>query len=363
MIEENHFADEQKTIVSSEAGVAETTKESPKETITKLGPDVSALQEEEIARMEADPRYHLIAVPGTGSAVINITEAKKSGVDFYRMKDNRIHGRDESKTGTSIMNNGAQIPLSVFSTKVAKAAGVEFERFANDPDKDKPISDGFVVADGHGRTNFLLGQNIEDWPTVLGVFPMPDKDGEIHVVSAFIEINKNDTVWKSDDYIHIRLSDPTSHPAWRYIKDLERKGLSFTVATIFITGKEGTINKRTVLDSKADLEELFKYHKAGMKIFKSCEESFNTEKGSAILTKQLPNKIFSIWSDLKDNTSMTADQAADYVAAFILDLKAKDSRAAEINAAKKVGDKDRDTVRKELLSKYFDEYRTTHPIV
>lgn len=332
--------------------------------LKKYGPNVKAKQEAEIKRMSSNSKYHLTPIPNTSNAIINITEAYKAGIDFYRKKDNRIHGLDLERTGESLMNYGAQLPLSIIPVREAEEAGVEFERFKTDPNKDKPCSkNGFMVIEGHGRMEFLLKQNTADWPVVLGMLPAPDKDGEIHIENGFIELNRNDSVWGSKDYVLIRLSDSSSHEGWRFIKELEDNGLGFTVASIFATGRENAITKKTVLNSSEDeVKTLFEDLTYGKDIYAAAAKTFTTDKKSALMTKAIPNKIFEIWSSLLKHKEVDAKDATQYMVKFLKDLE-DGSKAANINAAQKDGDKDRDTVRKELFSKYFNEYQKKNPIV
>lgn len=220
-----------------------------------------------------------------------------------------------------------------------------------------------MVIEGHGRMEYLLGKPIDKWPLLLGVFPVPDKDGEIHIENGFIELNQNDSIWGSMDYLLIRLADPNSHQGWQFIKDLEDMGLGFTISSIFATTKENTITKRTVLNSKPEeVEELFKYLEDGMKIFNAAKDAFIVAPGSAIKTKVIPNKIFDCWRELQATTSLNASKATDYMVSFLKSIK-DDGGAAVINASRKQGDKDRDTVRKEVFTNYFNEYKTKNPIV
>ena len=66
---------------------------------------------------------------------------------------------------------------------MAEKAGIKVERFANDPNKDKPVnSDGIVIVDGHGRIDFL--QTVQEWPLIMGHFPMKDKAGYYNFAKA-----------------------------------------------------------------------------------------------------------------------------------------------------------------------------------
>ena len=94
--------------------------------------------------------------PNGDVASLNLKGLKDAGVEFYGLGVNRTHGVDEQKTGRSILENGAQQSLIVITVPMADKAGIKVERFANDPNKDKPVnSDGIVIVDGHGRIDFL----------------------------------------------------------------------------------------------------------------------------------------------------------------------------------------------------------------
>ena len=150
--------------------------------------DFTEFCEYEMLRVKEQYPNSVSTFPNGDVASLNLKGLKDAGVEFYGLGVNRTHGADEQKTGRSILENGAQQSLIVITVQMADKAGIKVERFAKDPNKDKPInSDGIVVVDGHGRVDFL--QTIQEWPLIMGHFPMKDKDGYYNFAKAFTEIN------------------------------------------------------------------------------------------------------------------------------------------------------------------------------
>ena len=163
------------------------TQENNEETNLK---EFTEFCEYEMQRVKEQYPNSVSTFPNGDVASLNLKGLKDAGVEFYGLGVNRTHGTDEQKTGRSILENGAQQSLIVITVQMADKAGIKVERFAKDTNKDKPISsNGFVVVDGHGRVDFL--QTIQEWPLIMGHFPMKDKDGYYNFAKAFTEININ----------------------------------------------------------------------------------------------------------------------------------------------------------------------------
>lgn len=361
VMNENIIKDEKQPIGASLSGAETTTVSKSKKTIEKPGPDVKAVQDEAIQMMVGDPIYHAIMIPDTDNVAINLTAAFKDGVEVYRLSNNRTHGKDMNKTGESIFTFGSQVPLVVMPLEVAKAAGMQYERFATDPRKDEPCNeqDCFITVEGNGRMEYALSQPIENWPVITAVLPSADALGELHPEKSFIETNINDCTWGSKDYIILRTADTTCHPGWKVVKDLEDEGWPFTIATIWATGKEGTVNKRTILNAEADADTIFANIDYCKRIYTAAVDTFGKSQGSVLMTKAMPNKIFACWDDLK-NTNLNIEEATDAMVDFLKSIKGGVS--CDIDKSKKTGDKDRDTVRKERFNDAFIEYKKEHSI-
>ena len=344
---------------SEKAMVSSPKSKKVKATIEKIGPDVMDVQRDTIKKMLSDSRYHATSIPGTDNVIINLTEFVKEGGRVVRQSKNRTHGKDMKTTGESLMEYGSQVPLVVMPLSVAKAAGIEYECFASDPkdglDEDKELV--LVVIEGHGRCEYLLGEDVNEWLTVLAVLPSPDKRGELHPDKAFIETNVNSLTWKGNDYMIIRLADPACHPGWKRIKEKEDAGFKFTIATIFSTGREGAVSKRSILNADTDVNELFKHSEHCERIYDAAVKKFGCGKDSVLQTKAIPNKIFECWSELKDG-KFDVSQATELIVRFFDTLDS--GIVLDINNAKKEGDKERDTVRKELFTKAFNEYKSKY---
>ena len=187
--------------------------------------DFTEFCEYEMLRIKEQYPNCVSIFPNGDVASLNLKGLKDAGVEFYGLGVNRTHGADEQKTGRSILENGAQQSLIVITVQMADKAGIKVERFAKDPNKDKPInSDGIVVVDGHGRVDFL--QTIQEWPLIMGHFPMKDKDGYYNFAKAFTEININVSKWKTQDMVAKRQIEDgvNTHEGWVMINDLVSKG-------------------------------------------------------------------------------------------------------------------------------------------
>ena len=197
--------------------------------------------------------------PNGDVASLNLKGLKDAGVEFYGLGVNRTHGADEQKTGRSILENGAQQSLIVITVQMADKAGIKVERFAKDPNKDKPInSDGIVVVDGHGRVDFL--QTIQEWPLIMGHFPMKDKDGYYNFAKAFTEININVSKWKTQDMVAKRQIEDgvNTHEGWVMINDLVSKGYKYQAACQLATLKPDRLTARQV--ANGDESDFFRKH-------------------------------------------------------------------------------------------------------
>lgn len=102
---------------------------------------------------EAPVRYG--AIPFGNNVVISLKKFVKLGGILASPKVNRVHTSSDMKaTGESLLSHGSQHILLVISAKVAVIAGIDYERFANDPDKDKPFPENaliLVLLDGNGE--------------------------------------------------------------------------------------------------------------------------------------------------------------------------------------------------------------------
>lgn len=181
----------------------------------------------EIERIKSCYPEGVSIFPSGEVGAVNLTTLRKNGVSIYAVDVNREHGRDEKLTGESICTYGAQHHLIISTVTSVLAAGIKISRFANDPDKDKPISnDGIVVLDGHGRMNYLMGLPVNQWLDVYGNFPKKDKDGFYNLPKVFSEININVSKWKSSDMlIKRRIEDgDKAHEGLKMIDEFQKRG-------------------------------------------------------------------------------------------------------------------------------------------
>lgn len=286
--------------------------------------------------------------PNGDVASLNLKGLKDAGVEFYGLGVNRTHGADEQKTGRSILENGAQHSLIVITVPMADKAGIKVERFANDPNKDKPIaSDGIVVVDCHGRIDFL--QTVQEWPLIMGHFPMKDKDGYYNFAKAFTEININVSKWKTQDMVAKRQIEDgiNTHEGWVMINDLVSKGYKYQAACQLATLKPDRLTARQV--ANGDESEFFINIEYGKRIHKALKDRFGEGDDKTIKTKEFTKEI--VLSIQKLTNRKGVEWATDIMEKFINTLPGKD--VADIKAAKSTKVQRKDEKRKQILDKAF----------
>lgn len=286
--------------------------------------------------------------PNGDVASLNLKGLKDAGVEFYGLGVNRTHGADEQKTGRSILENGAQHSLIVITVPMADKAGIKVERFANDPNKDKPIaSDGIVVVDGHGRIDFL--QTVQEWPLIMGHFPMKDKDGYYNFAKAFTEININVSKWKTQDMVAKRQIEDgvNTHEGWVMINDLVSKGYKYQAACQLATLKPDRLTARQV--ANGDESEFFVNIEYGKRIHKALKDRFGEGDDKTIKTKEFTKEI--VLSLVKLINRQGIGWATDRMEEFINTLPNKE--VAEIKNAKSTKVQRKDEKRKQILDKAF----------
>lgn len=286
--------------------------------------------------------------PNGDVASLNLKGLKDAGVEFYGLSVNRTHGADEQKTGRSILENGAQQSLIVITVPMADKAGIKVERFANDPNKDKPTnSDGIVVVDGHGRTNFL--QTVKEWPLIMGHFPMKDKDGYYNFAKAFTEININVSKWKTQDMVAKRQIEDgnNTHEGWVMINDLVSKGYKYQAACQLATLKPDRLTARQVANGNEN--EFFENIEYGKRIHEALKDRFGEGDDKTIKTKEFTKEIVLSLQKLTYKKGMK--WATDIIEKFINTLPDKD--VADIKNAKSTKVQRKDEKRKQILDKAF----------
>lgn len=286
--------------------------------------------------------------PNGDVASLNLKGLKDAGVEFYGLGVNRTHGADEQKTGRSILENGAQQSLIVITVSMAEKAGIKVERFANDPNKDKPVNSyGIVIVDGHGRVDFL--QAVQEWPLIMGHFPMKDKDGYYNFAKAFTEININVSKWKTQDMVAKRQIEDgdNAHEGWVMINDLVSKGYKYQAACQLATLKPDRLTARQV--ANGDESEFFVNIEYGKRIHKALKDRFGEGDDKTIKTKEFTKEI--VLSIQKLTNRKGVEWATEIMEKFINTLP--DREVADIKAAKSTKAQRKDEKRKQILDKAF----------
>ena len=310
--------------------------------------DFTEFCEYEMLRIKEQYPNCVSIFPNGDVASLNLKGLKDAGVEFYGLGVNRTHGADEQKTGRSILENGAQQSLIVITVQMADKVGIKVERFAKDPNKDKPInSDGIVVVDGHGRVDFL--QTIQEWPLIMGHFPMKDKDGYYNFAKAFTEININVSKWKTQDMVAKRQIEDgvNTHEGWVMINDLVSKGYKYQAACQLATLKPDRLTARQV--ANGDESDFFVNIEYGKRIHKALKDRFGEGDDKTIKTKEFTKEI--VLSLVKLINRQGIGWATDRMEEFINTLPNKE--VAEIKNAKSTKVQRKDEKRKQILDKAF----------
>ena len=310
--------------------------------------DFTEFCEYEMLRIKEQYPNCVSIFPNGDVASLNLKGLKDAGVEFYGLGVNRTHGADEQKTGRSILENGAQQSLIVITVSMADKAGIKVERFAKDPNKDKSInSDGIVVVDGHGRVDFL--QTIQEWPLIMGHFPMKDKDGYYNFAKAFTEININVSKWKTQDMVAKRQIEDgvNTHEGWVMINDLVSKGYKYQAACQLATLKPDRLTARQV--ANGDENDFFVNIEYGKRIHKALKDRFGEGDDKTIKTKEFTKEI--VLSLVKLINRQGIGWATDMMEEFINTLPNKE--VAEIKNAKSTKVQRKDEKRKQILDKAF----------
>lgn len=310
--------------------------------------DFTEFCEYEMLRIKEQYPNCVSIFPNGDVASLNLKGLKDAGVEFYGLGVNRTHGADEQKTGRSILENGAQQSLIVITVQMADKADIKVERFAKDPNKDKPInSDGIVVVDGHGRVDFL--QTIQEWPLIMGHFPMKDKDGYYNFAKAFTEININVSKWKTQDMVAKRQIEDgvNTHEGWVMINDLVSKGYKYQAACQLATLKPDRLTARQV--ANGDESDFFVNIEYGKRIHKALKDRFGEGDDKTIKTKEFTKEI--VLSLVKLINRQGIGWATDRMEEFINTLPNKE--VAEIKNAKSTKVQRKDEKRKQILDKAF----------
>jgi len=310
---------------------------------------ITAVSVDEIERVINDPTIEAVPYAGGANCVVDL---RKVADKLYTPQVNRTHGKDEVSTGESLRTYGSQHPLLIITVKMAEAAGLVPVRFGKDPHKDEPISeDGFVLMDGNGRINYLLGVEVENWPEIYGVFPSKDAAGYYNLNKSFDIINTQVSVWKTQDMVQKRqlMDAEDAHPGWGKIEDLIKKGYRYQSACQLVTLGTDRIKKTAVIDG--DAESIFIHYESAMKILPKLQSRFG-EDYDTLKTKEFTMTISKLWLELQKKSG---DEKATEVFLKFLD-GLSDDVVTKINNAKTSRKALKGIIRKDIIDTEFKKF-------
>lgn len=324
---------------------------------------LTLLHKSEVERVAKDPRFKAVVYNDGKNAVIDLASAVKAGVVIVRQKMNRTHGRDQKATGESLVQDGAQHMLIVMTLAEARMAGIEVERFANDPHKDQPIpDDALVVIDGHGRLDYLYSLELEKWPAIFAHFMSENASGHIDSKTGFVQLNLNDTIWGSGNFLLIRIFEDgeSVEAGWKYIAELVNKGYKYTAACEWATLRTGNITKRTITSNNQEAyKTLFADHYHAVDIHKAMVKKFGEGADNTLKLKPVAELIISFWSQIQAkgyNTNAAAKKLVEFISGL------EDEFCLVVKSVTKDADQTRDEKRKGLLKKAFESFITKLPM-
>ena len=320
---------------------------------------ITTVFDDETERILDDEDYAATPFLNGENAILDINSAVAKGVTLLTPEVNRTHGKDESTTGESIMTNGAQHPLIVVTQKTAKAAGIKAVRFANDPDRDKPIPEdakALVALDGNGRINYLLTMELSDWPQLSAVLPSKNRAGFIDLPACITCINTDIVKWKTQDFVQKRILDEgeNTHEGWTVINGLVRQGFGYQAACQMTTLGTDRVLKSAVC--KGDTKDVFMHYESAKRIQDVLLEKFVKDL-TPLKTKELSKEIATQWKLLqkKYGDEVATDHYINFLNETLTDEFVKKIQEAKSDDSDK-GKVSKDEIRKKQLRTAFDRF-------
>lgn len=320
---------------------------------------ITTVFDEETERILDDEDYAATPFLNGTNVILDINIAVAKGVTLLTPEVNRTHGKDESTTGESIMTNGAQHPLIVVTQKTAEAAGIKAVRFANDPDRDKPIPEdakALVALDGNGRINYLLTMELSDWPQLSAVLPSKNRAGFIDLPACITCINTDIVKWKTQDFVQKRILDEgeNTHEGWTVINGLVRQGFGYQAACQMTTLGTDRVLKSAVC--KGDTKDVFMHYESAKRIQDVLLEKFVKDL-TPLKTKELSKEIATQWKLLqkKYGDEVATDHYVNFLNETLTDEFVKKIQEAKSDDSDK-GKVSKDEIRKKQLRTAFDRF-------
>lgn len=326
-----------------------------KEKMSLLANNTKKVEDEISCILQNHDMYSAVGV--SDNIVINLREAAKNGIHIWGMEVNREHGNDEKQTGKSLLADGAQMWLNVITYKIAKLYGFGIKRLANDKDdKHSPLDEDLVLLDGHGRMDFLMQYDVNDWPVVYAHFPSKDALGYYNLSKVMEAINVNIKTWTTSNYVQKRIlqEGDKTHDGWVRINNLIQRGYNYQAACQLTTLGTDRVMKKDV--NGGDVEHIFSNYKDAINVSKILINRFGEKEDKVVKTKEFTKEVSILWQRLQKIGGNS--YATDNMVEFIKSLP--EDKVIEIKRAKKTDDGvSKDVNRTKILNALFKDF-TAH---
>ena len=294
------------------------------------------------------------------NVVIDLKEAVKNGIHIYGMKVNREHGKDEQKTGASLFEDGAQMFLTVITCKVAKLYGIGIKNLTNDKDQGhNPQDEDLVLIDGHGRIDFLMQYDVNEWNVIYAHFPAKDRLGNYNICKAMEAINVNLKAWTTSNFVQKRIlqGGSNAHEGWKRINELINRGYNYQAACQLTTLEKDRVTKKQVISGEAS--EIFTDYDDAIKVSEALINRFGEGADNVVKTKEFTKEVSILWRKLVKKFGN--NKATEYFLDFLKELP--QDKVVEIKNAKKTANGvSKDENRKKILIKQFENFVSINKI-
>lgn len=323
-----------------------------KEKMSLLANNTKKVEDEISCILQNHDMYSAVGV--SDNIVINLCEAAKNGIHIWGMEVNREHGNDEKQTGKSLLADGAQMWLNVITYKIAKLYGFGIKRLANDKDdKHSPQDEDLVLLDGHGRMDFLMQYDVNDWPVVYAHFPSKDALGYYNLSKVMEAINVNIKTWTTSNYVQKRIlqEGDKTHDGWVRINNLIQRGYNYQAACQLTTLGTDRVMKKDV--NGGDVEHIFSNYKDAINVSEILINRFGEKEDKVVKTKEFTKEVSILWQRLQKIGGN--DYATDNMVEFIKCLP--EDKVVEIKKAKKSDNGvSKDVNRTKILDALFEDF-------
>ena len=314
--------------------------------------EVTKVGDEELKRLSANSVF---AIPfGKENVIIDLTAFIRKGGVVVTPTVNRAHGKDQLSTGESIRTYGAQRPLLIITAKMARAAGMEIDRFPSDKSSESIPDDALVIIDGNGRMAYFFTLDESERPQLYATFIVKDSLGYYNPCKVMEVINTERVMWKTQDMVQKRQLEEgdQAHKGWGFINSLvNSKGYNYQAACQIATLATDRIKKRDVTEGNA--EAIFSHFKSAKTIHEKLVDKFGEDDDKTLKTKEFTKEVSILWNKLQRKGG--DDTATKQFIKFIDSIKV--TKVKEIKEAKNVkGGLKKDDIRKSILNEQFNQF-------